>query len=372
MEITKKKTLIFLISLFLISPAFSLSDRIELESNHPCTDREINFHLYDWESKDEDQDEFNSSNAVDAEIIIHDGPISGAPIVKETSTNSSGGFSYHFEEENTYLIRILPDNDDLEEKDKHFTVSDCESRETEEDSQDTYNSSYSKNNYTITFTNSNYEEPKINIYEDNLSEFDAPTDTKFIISSNINDSFDYDEIVFSFENNKDIFYLSGNHWEMLEENVNYSKSRLDINDYETLAILGHDPESEPQTNSEEEVVEEDIQQDVEQVEEEESMGESIQEQFQPEDRMPFIIGIIIFLIFIILSAALYTKKNKEKIEKEDHSPENIKKYNDLLTKTKRYISQHKYSYSTKSIKESLKEAGVPDEIIEKAMDDELG
>lgn len=399
--------------LILISSAYSYNESytdLKLVNSGWCPTMEIEFQVFnktDYENKDaiEDDEDLYFHNISDAEIIIYDGPIKSRPILFEDKTNKTGHFKFTFDEPNQYLIEIKPKGK-YNPYSELFEIMECKwmnekvtkDEENETKKTNLYNKTFeyetSKTTIELKDTDMNSSENiTIELIDDiisqNLPELNNSVKTIKIttnsqnytslkISTIIEPKQDVEIITFSYDENQ-------NQW----TEVNYVKEREDLIIFENV---------KPGIYS---IVEKEIIKEENKTKETPTQNNNENQNQQPANPIndPFAnqssnsnsqliklatiiipTGLLLFVGFKFMQKTKDKKNNnnnnnnqhnKSMNHKTHEEPQVLNTYNQVYQKTKEYVRSYKTSYGKDQIYRALKNAGVPNDVIDKVFIEEF-
>jgi hypothetical protein len=395
---------------------------LHLETNGWCSNIEMNFKVWnetDYENQEEierdlckkgceddcdgeedcfecDNDCLEYHNIKDAEVKIYNGPMDGMPILLDTTTNSSGEFTYKFNEPNQYLIEIYPDsghyNDyhdtlyiDICKHAQDTTIKKLNEEENPPEPQDV-EFSYDDKGFTIALKQTTINDSSVINIDENIEVSNRLNNTlKIFEITSQNSNFEEIEVIVNIEemNDKDV------------ELKKYDSLEGKWNDYtfditgSTITFTSDDMGifSINEITKKEEVVEEEINED--QNNEEEQTGEETGEEAnedQDDETEPNsnvtnplgtkkVVGIIVAITALVILIMFFALKKKKPVTKPIPAPKSNKEvlstYQQTYNKASEYVKKYKENYRRDQLYRSLENVNVPKDIIDRVFSEEF-
>lgn len=366
-DIMFRKIFILIISfllLFNLSFASEIGEEIYIDVGGWCPNIPIIFTLYDldeWNIREEiskDKD-INFTSFKDSKITIHSGPFESMSELYTSKTNENS-FSYTFNSEGMYLIRVETEKIGYKNTNKVVEVVTCRHPSTQRQAENK-TVIFNEHNLKIKLTESKILEDEVKIIQkNNLESFPQIENINKILEIQSEELKDFSKLeieLSNYENIEKILFLNldENSWENISFQTQGNNVVFEMQEFGILAIINKEIE-------ETEVIQEELIEE----EKEELNQEIIINNNESEDNnnLYYIIGGI--LIFGLFTFYLINKTNKEKeLYHSTKEQEILTSYNQEYERTKEYVKQYKENYSGLQIKTALKQANIHDDIIDK-------
>lgn len=365
---------------------------LSIDQNGWCVDITTSFKLYnqtEYNLYKNDDEYTNYTNISSAKIKIYDGPFNSLPLILDTTSSTTGEFSYKFTAADDYLLEIIPigNYNDYHEL---IAIDACKRA----NSSYVYNSSVTSNALKLFNKSYIYSDIKISINNTNmisekniiLKEIKGISENGLTPLSNAIKSFKVDGVNTNFTN-LDIevslvsidtskitkgYYYENNLWVEKTISINENKVNFPNSKYGIYAITSEvtpapqlsaapiveipitETATTPETNSENTPTTEDTETKIDKINTNESSELNI---------TYIIVGIVIVLV-LGAGGYMFFNSPKKKIEIAPHT-EVLNSYNDIYNHAKTYVKTYKDSYEKDQIYRALETVKVPRDIIDK-------
>lgn len=325
-----------------------------------------------------------------AKVTIHNGPLSGLAILKETTTDANGEFKVTFTEQNQYLIKIEPTGR-YNEYETIFTVENCKGLTNTQNTTTkttpiklynlTYNDDTTKTFVKLENTPINSTEKIIVSQITNLELRGLPklnyniTKTIEIKSLAENSTFSkltLDTQLTKRDNTLKLFYYNptSKTWETQTNFVDYGNKILIENaKLGIYSITGNEIKveqpiiQETKVNETQTLTNENTQIDPNQI------FQTQKTQTTNSNTSSYILLITISIVFAAIGIGTWQHiaHNKKQKENEITTTPELDTYKQVYEKATQYIKQYKNQYTRDQLYRALKSANVPQDIIDKIL-----
>jgi gas vesicle protein len=414
---------LLLLGIFTVSSVngANVTYNLTVDNNFWCQGQEITFTIYnaseyeDRESIEDDEDR-NFTDLSDADVVVYNGPFDSSPILKDTSANKSNEFSATFSDGDNYLIEIDA-GDSFKKYKENFQPESCpylngerdqsDSNDEEQDNIEQTDEQGNSSSDTDTTDNnvSDITDQSYSYLEDSLEVSLSETDISEKSQLTVQEISSFSDLSMDAPENMiqavEIFSTEGTFSEMelvfntSGENVTVLNYNQDFEEWNEI---------EPEQRNEESIVISATSYGIYALSGQDSVNTTQSDQTPSESDSPttqagseepqlpgqdrnsgngiLIPGILVALLVLVLAGGggqmyLHHKK-KEKIQQkgssqqtsqsvqnQQHQKENttLQSYNDVYSHVKEYVKQYHQQYSKDQIYRALKQANVPDDII---------